>query len=140
MPWFYDTVSGELANESGLSALPYEIGGGWHQLKIAGSATWAQAAADAQKEFPSGATPTGGQVQGLEQEPAGAAAAATGGSFSSIQNALSGFYDKLTDGKMWRSLGWLLLGIVIMLLGVLLWIGPSAARRSPAGLAAQALG
>lgn len=51
--------------------------------------------------------------------------------------SLEAFYKLVTDGKLWRSLGWLLLGIALMLLGVLLWIGPSAARRSPAGIAAQ---
>lgn len=50
-----------------------------------------------------------------------------------------GVWTELTDGKLWRSLGWLLLGIVLMLLGVLWWIGPSAARRSPAGAAAEGL-
>ena len=50
-----------------------------------------------------------------------------------------GIWASLTDGKLWRSLGWLLLGVVLMLLGVLWWIGPSAARRSPAGIAAGAL-
>lgn len=29
----------------------------------------------------------------------------------------------VTDGKMWRSLGWLLLGLVLMLAGIYLWIG-----------------
>ncbi len=48
------------------------------------------------------------------------------------------FFTGLTDGKMWRSLGWIVLGIALMLAGVLWWIGPSAARRSPAGIAAGA--
>jgi hypothetical protein len=60
--------------------------------------------------------------------------------FASIENALSAFYDKLTDGKMWRSLGWLALGILLMLLGLAMWIGPSAMRRSPLGMAREALG
>lgn len=47
-------------------------------------------------------------------------------------------WTQLTNAKMWKSLGWLLLGIVLMLAGVLLWIGPSAARRSPIGMAADA--
>lgn len=46
----------------------------------------------------------------------------------------------LTDGKMWRSLGWLLLGILLMFIGIALWIGPSAARRSPLGIAREVLG
>lgn len=58
----------------------------------------------------------------------GTAASNVGGAisaFSSIQNALSAFYAELTNGKMWRSLGWLLLGIALMGLGAWLWIKPS---------------
>lgn len=44
--------------------------------------------------------------------------------FSSITNALSAFYDVLTNGKMWRSLGWLLLGVALIGAGLYLWIGP----------------
>lgn len=69
-----------------------------------------------------------------------AANAATGGAFSSVQNALSGFYDVLTNGKMWRSLGWLLLGIVLMFIGVWLWIGKDVVRQDPVGMARGALG
>lgn len=64
---------------------------------------------------------------------------ATGGAVSSFQDvshALSGFFAVLTDGKMWRSLGWLLLGVILMFTGIGLIIGPSAARRSPLGVAA----
>jgi hypothetical protein len=57
-----------------------------------------------------------------------------------IAGALAAFFGALTDGKLWRSLGWVLLGILLMLLGVVLWIGPFAARRSPIGLAAEQLG
>lgn len=41
----------------------------------------------------------------------------------------------LTNVKMWRSLGWLILGILLMLAGVLWWIGPSASRAGPLGVA-----
>jgi hypothetical protein len=34
-----------------------------------------------------------------------------------------GAWAELTDGKLWRSLGWLLLGIVLMLLGAASYIG-----------------
>ena len=51
---------------------------------------------------------------------AASAAEAAPAAFTSVQNALSGIYDKLTDGKMWRSLGWLLLGIILMVLGTAL--------------------
>jgi hypothetical protein len=52
-----------------------------------------------------------------------------------IAGALEAFFQALTDGKMWRSLGWIILGIVLLILGVLLWIGPAAERRSPFGIA-----
>jgi hypothetical protein len=65
---------------------------------------------------------------------AAGAIAAPGG----IITVVEGIWAGLTDGKLWRSLGWLLLGVVLMLAGVLWWIGPSAARASPAGLAAGA--
>lgn len=49
-------------------------------------------------------------------DPAPAAAA----TFTDTAHALAAFYDKLTDGKMWRSLGWLALGLVLMIAGVAL--------------------
>jgi len=58
-----------------------------------------------------------------------------GGLITTIQ----GIYAGVTDGKFWRSLGWLLLGITLMLLGVLWWIGPSASRASPAGVVTRGL-
>jgi hypothetical protein len=54
-----------------------------------------------------------------------------------IAGALGAFFKAVTDGKMWRSLGWLVLGILLMLFGVLLWIGPAGARRSPFGVVAS---
>jgi len=64
--------------------------------------------------------------------PGGAANAAAQGaglpSFTSIQNALSGFYDVLTNGKMWRSLGWLLLGVLLMIAGVALLLKNQISR------------
>lgn len=59
---------------------------------------------------------------------------------SGITTVIEGIWAGLTDGKLWRSLGWLILGIVLMLLGVGWWIGPSASRASPAGIAARQLG
>lgn len=54
-----------------------------------------------------------------------------------IAGALEAFFKAVTDGKTWRSVGWIVLGILLMLFGVLLWIGPSAARRTPFGIAAS---
>lgn len=60
--------------------------------------------------------------------------------FSSIQNALSAFYDVVTNGKMWRSLGWLLLGVLLIIFGIVLWIGPTAFKATPIGRVASLAG
>ena len=75
--------------------------------------------------------------------PAGAANATAPGQLTSELPYLAtihGIWSELSNGKMWRSLGWLLLGVVLMMLGIVWWVGPSAARRSPAGIAARQLG
>ena len=36
----------------------------------------------------------------------------------------------MTDGKLWRSLGWLLLGIILIMAGVYLWIVPGVAGKA----------
>ena len=84
--------------------------------------------------------PTIGQEAGIQPgstAPATAAGNAVGGA-SGLAQTVGAIWTNLRDGKMWRSLGWLLLGIVLMLLGVLWWIGPSSARALPgAGAAAR---
>jgi hypothetical protein len=140
--WYYNTESGALTSAGAVQSLLQDVqsaaglGAGWHKLNIPATDTEAQAAAAAKQEFPSGATPTTSvtqqATQAVSQEATGNPA-----TFSSIQNALSAFYDKITDGKMWRSLGWLLLGVILLLTGIGLLIGPSAARRSPLGVAAD---
>jgi len=71
------------------------------------------------------------QAAGQAAGAAGAVTSAWGGAIT----AAEGIWTELTDVRMWRSLGWLVLGIVLMLLGVLWWIGPAGARRSPAAVA-----
>lgn len=114
MPWFFNTISGELANEAGVAALPYEIGPSWHSLKIPATDTFTQAAADAKKEFPNSPPATGGLAPGLGQVPAGAVAAATGASYSGIANAASGFITGIESGNFWLRIGEGLLGILLI--------------------------
>lgn len=72
------------------------------------------------------------------QTPAGPVTVPAGPAAGLI-TLVEGIWAGATDGKLWRSLGWLLLGIALMFAGVAWWIGPSAARRSPAGIAAGQL-
>ena len=91
MAWFYNSYSGELTHADGLDALAYEAaihtGSGWHELKIADSATEAQAAAEAKKEVPTGTTPTTGLATGI-------ANAATN---NPVTSALSGLLPSFTN-------------------------------------------
>ena len=140
MSWYYNTESGALTSAGSAQSFLQDVqaalgaGAGWHKLNIAATATEAQAAAEATKEFPTGATPTTSVEQQVSKEVTGSET-----TFSSVQNALTGFYDVLTNGKMWRSLGWLVLGAIFMLIGILWLIGPSASRMSPLGAAKRAL-
>lgn len=58
--WYYNTESGELTHGNNLLNLGNNLFGGlgWHELNIPGTATEAQAAAEAVKEFPKGKPPT----------------------------------------------------------------------------------
>lgn len=51
-----------------------------------------------------------------------------------VARIIGDFFTALTDGKMWRSLGWLLLGIILTLAGAALWlkgsINPLAGLRA----------
>lgn len=142
MSWYYNTESGALTSAGAVQGLFQDfqsalgLSEGWHKLNIADTATEAQAAAEAKKEFPAGAAPTTSVSSQIANEAGGIPGAST---FTSTENALSGFYDVITNGKMWRSLGWLLLGIVLMFVGISMFIGPSASRLSPLGIARRAV-
>jgi hypothetical protein len=47
---------------------------------------------------------------------------------------------QLTDGRMWRSLAWIVLGCLMIFAGAAWWIGPGAERASPIALIAEGLG
>lgn len=45
----------------------------------------------------------------------------TGSGTSSITAAVGAVWETVTNYRMWRSLGWLFLGILVMVLGLLIW-------------------
>jgi predicted phage tail protein len=142
MSWYYNTESGALTSAGAVQGFFQDfqaalgLSAGWHKLNIPDTATEAQAAAEARKEFPAGKAPTTSVPAQLANTAGGIPGASA---FSSAANALTGFYDVVTNGKMWRSLGWLLLGIVLMFIGIAMFIGPSASRMSPLGAARKAV-
>ena len=69
-------------------------------------------------------TSAAGGEQQAELQAAGAPNVQT--PWTQVLTVTEGIWAGLTDGKLWRSLGWLLLGIVLMLLGVVLLARESA--------------
>jgi uncharacterized membrane protein HdeD (DUF308 family) len=61
------------------------------------------------------------------QTPEGQAVVQGAGFFG----ALIGFVEAATDPGMWISLGWLLLGIILIVIGVRLWMGKNAVPSPP---------
>jgi hypothetical protein len=66
----------------------------------------------------------------------------TGPLNDSLPNPLSGIdrigavleaaYKRVVDGAMWRSLGWILLGLVLIVAGIRMWAGKSPLPAPPA--------
>lgn len=98
---------------------------------------WSTIVADVQEALTSAA---GGETSAEQTAASGSAGVPSVAGWSAFVTTIQGAWTELTDGRMWRSLGWILLGIVLMLLGVAWWIGPSAARRSPVAAVAEGLG
>lgn len=42
-----------------------------------------------------------------------------------LAGAVTGFFRVITDAALWRSLGWLLLGLALMVMGLVLWLRKS---------------
>lgn len=70
-------------------------------------------------------------LQSGGQTPAGPVTT-PGGGIGQMITVIEGIYAGLTDGKFWRSLGWLLLGVVLMLLGAWWWAGRPVPAPVPA--------
>ena len=47
----------------------------------------------------------------------------TSDALSGVAGAISAFYTVLTNTAVWASLAWLALGVGLMLIGLLLWLG-----------------
>ena len=66
----------------------------------------------------------------------GPATASVPAPLSGITTVIEGIWAGITDGKLWRSLGWIILGVVLMLMGAASWIGMS---KNPVAIARKAV-
>ena len=117
--WWYNTESGQLSRSNiatqALQSLGsvFGLSAGWHELNIPGSATAAQAAAEAKREFPNGATPTNAgispaRVAGLAGNEAGISATGT----------IDDLINFLKQGSIWTRVVEVGAGLIILYIGL----------------------
>jgi hypothetical protein len=133
--WWYNTESGQLTRSNVLTQALQSIGSvfglsaGWHELDIPGSASAAQATAEAEKEFPGATPPT---TAGINPERIASGAASDAGA-----GALNLF--KLTFGNTTGLLGRIIkvvLGGVLLISGIIRLTGADKDAIGVAGKAA----
>jgi hypothetical protein len=79
--------------------------------------------ADARAAFKTGATPTASPIPGVKINPDGSVSLNNPLSgLESIARILGALGRAVTDGKMWRSLGWIVLGFIVFGFGLTLWL------------------
>jgi hypothetical protein len=138
MAWYYNTSSGMLTHQTGTIANitgwlnTHTPGLGWHQLRVADSASYAQAAAEAVREFPHAAAPTGSTGTAIGQQvtsqvPGGSALVTTGQ-----------FLGKLNERQTWVRIAETTLGIALILVALSHMTGIGSA--TPVGRALKIAG
>lgn len=117
--WYYNTESGQLTSGNNLENLGNNLigGAGWHELNIPGSATAAQAAAEARKEFPRGKAPTS---QGLAQAVPQAVASGVGAAAGTLTGlaSIGDFFSRLSQAHTWERVAEVLLGVILIAVGL----------------------
>lgn len=110
--WYYNTETGQLTQGNNVENLGNNLLGGlgWHELNIPGSATQAQAAAEAKKEFPTGKAPT---TAGITPSRVVSTAASEAG----VTNYL-GFLQGLTSANLWVRVAKVAIGGALLLIGL----------------------
>ena len=77
-----------------------------------------------------------GNIGGAEQAAAGSPQVQAAGSATGAWGAITGFIIAMTDWHLWSSLGWLLLGLALILVGIRMWTGRLAPPGVPGPLGA----
>lgn len=121
--WYYNTESGQLTQGNNVENLANNLFGGlgWHELNIAGSATGAQAAAEAKKEFPAGKMPSYAPVTpaSVASQAVGTASASLGlPGIASALASVASFVGRLTQAHTWERIGEALLGVILIAVGI----------------------
>ena len=105
---------------------------------------------DAQNAYNTGATNASTPIPGVDITPGGGITTSNPLSgitgiahgIAAISGVIKGIWDTLTNWRMWASLGWLVLGVVLLIAGMLMWKGKQIAQVAPGpvGTAARSFG
>ena len=114
--WYYDSKDGDVVHQNWVESLA-NVGFSYFHGPYK-----TEAAALAHKGVTGGAPAAANESIGQQ-----AAKAAATGSWS---GALIGFLVAMTDWHLWASLGWLVLGLALILIGIRMWTG----RLAPPGV------
>lgn len=136
--WYYNTESGQLTQGNNLENLGNNLvgGAGWHELNVPGSATQAQAAKEAVREFPKGKAPTSQGVANPSADAGRAAAQTVGGNPLAFLGDIANFFGDLSQASTWIRIAKVLVGGVLLIVGAARLTGASkvvdtAAKAAP---------
>lgn len=115
--WYYNTSSGMMQHVSlplvgQLTSLFPQVTG-WHELNIPGTATLAQAEAEARKEFPNGAPPTTSTQKALTSQVSSQTGIPAGGLAD-----VGDFFHRLTEKQTWARVGEVAVGGILLIAGL----------------------
>lgn len=126
--WWLVAENWPTAHPTGVVVYPYHGTRSQAALQgvIRGGPFKTKAEADAsitkhQKETPHGSTVTYSHESPQQQAGVPGLSNPLSG-IDQIGADLEAFYKDITDGKMWRSLGWLVLGLTLVIAGIFLWL------------------
>ena len=116
--WYYNTSSGMMQHVTlplvGQITSLFPQLTGWHELNIPGTATLAQAEAEAVKEFPGAATPTTNTKQALTKQIKSEVPTPT---FAGLE-AIGDFFQRLTQKNTWVRVGEVAVGGILLIAGL----------------------
>lgn len=125
--WWLVAEDWPKAHPTGVVVYPYHGTRSQAELQgvIRGGPFKSKAAADASITQHQKTNPHGSSVTYSHESPQQQAGLPIPNPLSGIDQIgadLEAFYKVLTDGKMWRSLGWILLGLMLLIGGIVLWM------------------
>lgn len=128
MSWYYTSWDGQIFQSTGAGKFiqdrQIDVGNATGWALSGGKAEFGPFATQAEAQKAKDAHPATGPLSAVHSAASGADQVVKSGTsgLAAIGGSLAGLGAAITDGKMWRSLGWLVFGVLMLLFGVFLWV------------------